>query len=130
MNVQNINTATSGSPDAWEEGQCITIPGLSPALAGSLQLLASVCMQDMDEKCRTKRLYGALLMMAWQVCDTVARQPRPQVPAASQIAWEQAGQLVCSGFCEAGEILWKLACQELESGLRGRVAETRLQRRQ
>lgn len=130
MNIQNINTAMPRSADARVEGTCIPIPGLSPALADSLQLLASVCMQDIDEKSRTKRLYGALLMMAWQVCDTVARQPRPQVPAASQMAWDQAGQMVCNGYCEAGEILWQLACRELESGLRGRVAETRLQRRQ
>ncbi len=74
----------------------------------------------MGEKRRTKLLYGALLNLAWRVCDTVPDRACLPVPAASQMAWELAGHMVCNGFCEAGEILWKLACREFESCLHAR----------
>ncbi|MSE13815.1 hypothetical protein GKC49_01190 [Pantoea agglomerans] len=120
MNTQNVNvkTATPESPKTWVNGQ--TLAGVSPALAESLIFLAGLRTERMTLDDRAELLYGGLIGMAEEVCNTVTGWScyRPRMTLVSWQAWFAAGPLVRDQGDGAGEEAWRLACRELATLLK------------
>ncbi|MGE9553645.1 hypothetical protein ACQPT2_21210 [Erwinia amylovora] len=118
MAQQNVNTAAKETQESSTfNGQ--GIPGLSPELADSLAWLAALKSQRMLQEERAELIYGTLLNMVDQICNTVTdwSRPRPMLPIASFRAWIEASHIAHNQYGDLGEAAWGMASRQLATNL-------------